>query len=345
MEILKKNPKKTILAIIAIIILVFAPVLISSGYILQAVILIVLYAYWAMSWNFIGGFAGQVSLGHGVYIAIGAYVTSILYNQFSLTPWIGMLIGGLIAGLLAILISYPCFKLSGTYFTLSTLAFLHIVRLLITSDNYLFGVIKTNGAQGMQIKWLGNNFINLQFMDKTGYVYVALVLLVIVIGVSYKVKHSKMGYYLSAIKTNQKAAASLGINVTSYKLRAMFLSAFFTAIGGAVYAFVIQFIDPATVLGPNMSTQILIFAVIGGVGTIWGPVIGAAVLVPINEITRVALGTEFTGLSGLIYGLIFMVVVFFMPNGLVPFFKEKMSNRNKNKSDSISSGFEEKIRE
>ena len=125
----------------------------------------------------------------------------------------------------------------------------------------------------------------------------------------------------------------------------MFLSAFFTAIGGAVYAFVIQFIDPATVLGPNMSTQILIFAVIGGVGTIWGPVIGAAVLVPINEITRVALGTEFTGLSGLIYGLIFMVVVFFMPNGLVPFFKEKMSNRNKNKSDSISSGFEEKIRE
>ena len=326
MEKIKSNPKKTIAVAAAIIILMIIPQLITSGYILQSLILIVLYAFWACSWNIIGGFCGQISLGHGVYIAIGAYVTTIMYNDFNISPWLGMIVGGLIAGIVAVLVSYPCFKLSGSYFTLSTLALLHIVRLLVTNNTELFG-FKTNGAQGLKVSWVGESFIDMQFLNKNAYLYIALVLLGIVVLVSIAIKNSKMGYYCSAIKTNQMAAASLGISVMSYKLKAMFLSAFFTAIGGAVYAFLILFIDPATILGPNMSTQILIFAVIGGIGSIWGPVIGAVLMVTINELTRVGLGTDFTGLSGLIYGLIFVVVVFFMPNGLLEFVREKIEKR------------------
>lgn len=311
-----KSPK-TIIALAVVLLALVAPAVIDNSYILQSLIMIVLYAYLACSWNIIGGFGGQFSLGHSVYFGIGAYISTLMFNLYQVTPWIGMLVGAVISGLLAILISYPCFKLSGSYFTLATIAFLHVIRLLITTQDKILG-FETRGAQGLQVKWRNGGLLDMQFQDKRDYLYVILLLLAVVLMVSYYIRHSKTGYYLAAINTNQNAAESLGVDVTRYKLKAMFISAVFTAIGGTFYAQLILFLDPQRIFGADFSMEIMLFAVVGGAGTIWGPLLGAVLLVPINELTRSYFGAQYSGLGPLLYGLILCLVVFFLPGGLLP---------------------------
>lgn len=310
---------KKIAAVVGVLVVLMLPVLISSRYILQSIIMVALYAYWACCWNIVSGFGGSLSLGHAVYIGIGAYVTTILFKM-GLTPWLGMLIGGLLAGLLSLVIGYPCFRLKGSYFTLSTIALLHIVRLLVTSNDYVFG-FQVNGAQGLQVPWKGGGFWDMQFIDKRWYLYIILGFLALILFISHWISQSKMGYYLAAINTNQEAANSLGVNVMAVKLKSIFISAFFTAIGGAFYAQLILFLDPQRILGYELSSEIMFFAVIGGVGTVWGPMIGAILLVPVNEITRIFFGTRLTGLAPLLYGVVFMLVVYFMPEGVYKYLR------------------------
>lgn len=304
--------------ILPIIILAFAvilPVFVSSSYIIQSLVMILLYAYWASSWNIIGGYAGHLSLGHATYAGIGAYTSTVLFSTFGVSPWIGMLVGGLLGGLLSIIIGYPCFKLKGSYFTLATIALLYVVQIVFMSEDKIFG-FTTNGAMGMSIPLKGESFVAMQFMDKRYYYYIALAMLVIVMIVSNIVKSSKMGYYLAAITTNQDAASSLGVNVPVTKLKAQFISAFFTAIGGTFYAQLIMFIDPTRILGYDLSLQMAMFVIIGGRATVWGPVIGALMLVPINELTRSYLGAGQAGLSVVVYGIILMAAIYFMPFGI-----------------------------
>jgi branched-chain amino acid transport system permease protein len=300
----------------ALLLLALVPLINNESYVLQVFIMIMLFAYWASSWNIIGGFAGQLSLGHSAFAGIGAYASTILFAQYHMSPWIGMLVGGIIAGLFGLVIGYPCFKLRGTYYTLATIAFLYIVSIWVLANQHLFGV-KINGAKGMSVPWKGGGLLNMQFVSKVPYYYIMLGLLIVVVAVSLAIKKSRIGYYLAAIKTNQEAANSLGVNVTRYKLTAQFVSAFFTAVGGTFYAQFILFIDPQRLLGYDLSFEMALFAVIGGQGTVFGPVLGAFILVPISELTRSSISGNLAALPVIIYGLCLMIIVYYLPEGIL----------------------------
>ena len=316
--------KKLFLAAIIVIVLLY-PVFFRTGYVLQFGINILMYATAAVAWNIIGGYAGQLALGNGVYFGIGAFVSAVLFVYEGISPWIGMLIAGLIAGLISLIIGSITFRLKGSYYALSTVALLFVIKMLFTSNTYIFGY-KTNGALGLTVPWTGESFASMMFMDKTWYYYIIFALLAVTLLVSNYINKSKMGYYLAAINTNPEAAASLGVNVMGSKLEAGFIAAFLTAVCGTFYAFVIQVVDPARVLGYDLSVQIMLYAIIGGLGTLWGPVLAAVIMVPLNDLLRAQLGSSMSGLSTVIYGLALCLIVYFMPEGLwKPF--SKLGNR------------------
>jgi branched-chain amino acid transport system permease protein len=317
--------KENILVIAALIILLAIPVINSEPYFLQLFIMVMLFAYWASSWNIISGFSGQMSLGHSAFAGIGAYVSTILFINFNLSPWLGMIVGALIAGVFGLVIGYPCFRLRGTYFTLATIAFLNVVRIFVLANQEILG-FEIRGAQGLSVPWKGNSFTNMQFLSKVPYYYLILALLVTVVLVSYFIKKSKMGYYLAAIKTNQEAASSLGVNVTHYKLAAQFISVFFTAIGGSFYAQFILFIDPQRLLGYDLSLEMAIFSIIGGQGTVLGPVLGAFILVPISELTRAHISGNLAALPVIIYGLCLMAIIYYLPDGILKYINKLLKS-------------------
>jgi branched-chain amino acid transport system permease protein len=322
------HDKKTPVLLILLSLLVLFPLFASNAYWVQLVALCMLYAYWSSGWNIIGGFAGQLSNGHAVYVGIGAYVTIILYKFENVSPWIGMLVAGLVAMLISVVIGVICFQLKGSYYTLSTVALLYVARIYFMSSRTVLGY-ETNAALGLKLDWVGENFLGLQFRSKTPYYYIILVMMVLCIALCAYIKRSKIGYYLSAINTNQNAAASLGASVMGYKLIALLISAFLTAVGGGVYAFFLSVVDPATVFSYELALKIMLLAVVGGRGTLWGPVLGAFILIPINEIMRSQLGSRLAGISFVFYGILMMIIVFFLPKGLVGI-KEVINNiRNK----------------
>lgn len=305
------------LSIVIMCLLLFAfPLIFNSPYILQTAIMVIFFAYMSCSWNILGGLAGQVSLGHNAFAGIGAYVSTLLFMYAGLTPWLGMLVGGILAGMFALAIGYPCFRLKGTYFTLSTIAFASVLRIFVLANNKIFG-LETRGAQGLIVPLKGNMPSVMQFTSKIPYYYIILVMLFLVIVITIYIQRSKMGYYLAAIRTNQEAAASLGINVSSYKLITSFISAFLTALGGSFYAQFILYIDPARLLGQDLGLEIVLIAIIGGQGSVFGPLLGALVLVPISEIARSLIGGQLPGLHVALYGLAMMVIIMFMPKGLI----------------------------
>lgn len=310
------------LFIFAVILLVL-PLFINANYVIHMIIMTMFFAYLSSAWNIIGGFAGQFALGNGVYLGIGGYITACLLKYNGVTPWIGLLIAGMITGLLGMLVSYPCFKLRGTYYALSTVAVLYVAKIIMTNNVNVLGY-NTGGPMGLRLSYIGG-FGNMQFISKVPYYYIMVVLLIIVIAVSIIIKNSKPGFYLAAINTNQDAARSLGVNATAYKLFAQFLSSFFTAVGGGFYVMYIMYLDPMRLLGYSMSIQILLYAIIGGAGTIWGSVLGSVVLYPISEWLRTIIGTDASGLSIALYGLILMLVIYFMPKGVIPWIQRKVN--------------------
>lgn len=321
----KSKHLKTNLVLLALIIIgLVLPQVMTNPYKLQIFILIFLYAAAAGAWNIIGGYGGQISLGHVAFFGIGAYVTALLYLHFGLTPWIGMFIGAILSSVVACLISYPCFKLRGPFFTLATLAFAEVLRLLC-----IWARPVTGGQVGVTILFKPG-FANMQFIGKMPYYYISLILMLAILGISIYIERSKFGYYLTALKEDHDAAEALGINTARCKLYATAISGFLTAICGAFYAQLLLFIEPASVFTQNLSNQFAMMAVVGGAGTAIGPIIGSFILTPLNELLRGTLGGDFQGLNFVIFGLILILVVTFMPNGIVGFYKDmkvKIMNR------------------
>lgn len=313
MKSLVKKPDNLLKIGLLAILLIF-PAIVSQQFTINSFCLVFLYAYWASSWNILGGYTGQMSLGHACFVGLGAYTTAVLFSHFNCSPWIGLLVAGLVAGLASLVIGIPCFKLKGSYFTLSTVALCHVFRIVFNTNDTIFG-LKTGAAQGMKLSWRGG-LAAMQFLDKRSYYYIILGMLLVVMLVSYLIKRSKLGYYLAAIRTNQDAAASLGVNVMGMKLVAMFISAFFTAMGGGLYAMFLQYIDPNSVFAYDLSVKIMVLAVVGGSGTLWGPIVGASLLVPIQQILNSRLGANLAGLALAVYGVVLMLVIYFMPRGL-----------------------------
>jgi branched-chain amino acid transport system permease protein len=301
------------LGLVAILFVI--PLLTNYPVFLHLMILIFFYAYLTLSWNIVGGFAGQVSIGHTAFTGIGAYTSTLLFMQLGLTPWIGMFFGAFLAALVAVLIGYPCFKLRGAYFALSTIGFLEAFRIVVENTQEVFG-IPIKGAQGMGVPLRGNSLLYFQFLDKEPYYYIILIMMFIALYITYRISKSKFGYYLLAIKNDLEAAESLGVNIAQSKLKAAAISGFLTGIGGAFYAQLVLFIDPASIIGAYLSFEIVFIAVIGGRGTLLGPILGSFLLVPVSELSRVYLGGTYYGVHLIVFGGILIVVMVFLPRGI-----------------------------
>jgi branched-chain amino acid transport system permease protein len=279
----------------------------------HVMIMIFLYGALATAWNIIAGYCGQISLGQAVFFGIGAYTSSLLFRDAGVTPWAGMIAGVALAVGVSQVVGYPVFRLRGHYFAIATIAVGEIVQALVVDWDAI------GGARGVFVPIRRpDSLVNFQFhQSKAFYYYIALGLLLLALGVTRRIERSRAGYYFRAIREDQDAAAALGVNVRREKLRALAVSAALTAMGGTFYAQYILFIDPESVFPLSLSILICLVAVLGGVGTLWGPVLGAAVLVPLQEGTRVMLGGTGKALDLLIYGALIIAISVFQPGGLM----------------------------
>ena len=294
----------------------------KGKYYLHIAILVLLYAYLSTGWNILGGYAGQHSLGNGLYLGAGAYVSTMLFLKLGLTPWVGMWIAGAAAALLGWFVGYACFRygLKGGYFALVTIALAEAAVYLTTNIRWV------GGARGLEVTWLGHRPLLMQFGGKTGYYYIILVMAALSILYTAWLDRRRFGYYLVAVRENDRAADALGVDPLKIKTQANVISAFMTGLGGTFFAQYFTYIHPRLVFGEGPSVQILLFAIIGGLGTVWGPSVGALILVPIAEFTRAQLGGSFAGAPLLLYGAVLMVVMLFMPYGILGLVKGVVKN-------------------
>lgn len=307
--------------IILLLVLVIVPVFLNERF-LHMLILIILFAFLAQCWNLMSGFTGQFSFGHAAFFGIGAYTSTILLTKYGISPWIGMFVGFGISFLFGLFIGNLSFryKLRGVYFGLATLAFAEILRIIIENSSYF------NSTVGIFIP-LDRRWTMFQFESRITYFYIILVVLLLFTWFIHYIVNSKFGYLLVSIRENEEAAQSLGVNVFKNKLLAVGLSAGFSAIGGTFYAQYILFIKPASLFSVNMSVEILLPAIIGGVGTVFGPIVGAFIVTFINEITKM-LFSDLIGLNLILYGVILILVILYLPDGIVGRLK-KLRRENK----------------
>ncbi len=307
-----ENIWKICLALSALGILFVLPILPLSSYIMNILIMMFLFAFLSTAWNILGGFSGQHSLGHAAFIGIGAYTSTYLFNHYGLSPWIGMFIGGGIAVLMALAMGYSAFRsgMKGPFFLLVTIASAQIIMLLVLNIREL------GGASGITVPSHGEFPLLFQFKSKISYYYVILGFLLFGLLVSFYISKSKIGYYLIAIRENDEAAQALGINTLRFKLIATGISAFLSALGGTFYAQYILFIDPESILSLGLSIEVLVFAILGGIGTVFGPMVGAFILYPMGELARYFWGGGTAGIHLLFYGAFLMICIIYMPHGI-----------------------------
>lgn len=318
------TPKRLWLGALALVLLLL-PVFVKNNYVITTLVYCFIFSSLAVSWNLIGGYGGQTSWCHAVFVAVGAYTSMILFKTAHISPFLTIFVGMGIAFLLATAIGYGTFRLRGPFFSLSTIAFAEIVRILI---QYFGGI--TGGAAGYYVTYTGNDFKSLMFKNDMPFYYILLILMIVVIFVASFFVKSKIGHYLSAIAGDEDAAISLGIRSFKIKLYTFQVSAVIASAIGVFYGFFLAYIDPVTICSLDFSVKIAICAIIGGLGTIWGPVMGAFV---VNILTQL-LNSQFSdvgGLSQCVYGLILIVVVIFRPAGLISFFSGRKRNPEKRK--------------
>jgi branched-chain amino acid transport system permease protein len=291
------------------------PVVLRSPTYLHIIILLYLYAYLTTSWNLVGGFAGVLPLGHAAFVGIGAYTSTILSLQYGISPWLGMIVGGILATIVGVIIGLPTFKMRGAYFALATIAFGEGIRVMVENIDYL-GPLNLNGPRGLQIPPLNVGLANFMFTAKQPYYYIILIMLVGVLALTYFVSRSKLGYYLNAGGEEPDAAMALGVNVARCKLIAMAMSSFLTALAGTFYAQFTLFIHPKSVISLDLSFEIAFIALIGGRGSIAGPVLGALLLRPVSDFSRIYFGATLPGLHLIIFGTALILVMIYQPRGL-----------------------------
>ena len=311
----KRSSIRIVLPVLCILVFIMVPVIFRNPAFLQLMVLVLLYAYLTTSWNLVGGFAGVLPLGHTLFAGIGAYTSTLLFIELGLTPWIGMFIGAFLAMIAGFLIGLPTLKLRGAYFALSSIAFLEGFRVVTENTKVLFGV-KINGPQGLLLPLKGNSLYYFQFDNKTWYYYTILIMTAIVLYITYKVSVSRLGYYLMAGGEDKEAAEALGVNVFRCKMIAMLMSTFLTALGGTFYAQLVRYIYPRGVMNLEFAFEIAFIAIVGGRGTIAGPILGSFLLVPVAELTRIYLGGSYLGIHLVVYGIVLMLVMIFEPRGI-----------------------------
>jgi branched-chain amino acid transport system permease protein len=294
--------------------LVALPFVYRDPYHLHILVLILIWSFAYTSWSMMGRF-GLVSLGHGGFMGVGAYVTALLWNHLGVSPWIGIPAAMLCAGALALVVAYPCFRfrITGHYFALVTLALSGIVlQIIIATRDY------TGGSLGYTPeRTKGSHIVALQFDDKVVWYLIALGVWATGLAIWYWIDRSMSRYAMEAISEDEDAAAAAGVNVTAEKLRITVISAVMTAMAGALYGQYQMFISPDTVSGIAVSLQMVFAAVVGGIYVALGPTVGAIITILLAEILRIGFGTKAVGWDNLVYGVLLVLFIIFLPKGIL----------------------------
>jgi branched-chain amino acid transport system permease protein len=291
-----------------------------SPYFLEILISVLLFAYLGSAWNILGGYAGQFSFGHAAYFGLGAYTSTLLFLRLGVSPWLGMLAGGVLAAAFGLGAGYLSFRygLRGPYFSLVTLAFAEMLRVIAVNTKAV------GSSLGLVIPSREAAPASFVFAGKLPYYYVILTMALLAVVITRRLEASRLGYALRAVRENEDAAEAAGVDALGMKLRAMALSSFLTALGGTFYAQYFAYIDPTITFGPAVSIQGLLQAIVGGAGTAVGPLIGSFVLTPISELSRAAIRGR-AGVDVMVYGLVLILVISFLPNGLMGLVRRRRS--------------------
>jgi branched-chain amino acid transport system permease protein len=283
------------------------------GYWIRVLTFTLLFAAMAQAWNIVGGLANQTSLGHAAFFGIGAYTSTILLLKFGISPWLGMLAGGALGGVAALVIAIPTMRLQGHYFALATLAFGEVMRVIANVWTSL-----TGGPGGLSVPFVPPSFAGYSFKLLRPHAYIALAALIVVTAIFEMIRRGAMGYRLRAIRQNAPAAEVIGIDTTKVKLQAAVISGVLVAMLGTLYAQIAVFFDPDTVFGiASISIRIALIAIIGGVGTAAGPILGAFFIIPLEESMNALLSSRAAGLSQLVFGVILIAVILWRPRGFI----------------------------
>jgi len=291
------------------------------------------FGYLGMAWNILGGYAGQFSFGHAAFFGIGAFTSSLLQLHAGVNPWIGMFLAGIAGLMVGLFIGYLCFRygLHGPYFALAMLALAEMLRL---------GAIQwmsTRYPLGINLPILGDSLLQFQFRSKVPYYYIILIMTTAVLYLTHSIESRRIGLYFKAIRENEDAAESLGVPGFKMKMIAMSISSFLTAMGGTFYAQYYLTLDEEAAFGVAVSIEVLLGPIIGGAGTVFGPLIGAGILEFLSETTRNLLGGR-SGIHLMVYGAILIAVIIFLPNGILGGLKS-ISRRYTRKSEGIQEGY------
>jgi len=309
----KSHEKRISLGLIiaAFFVLAIIPFGINNDFTLSVFIWIFVYIIMGSAWNLVGGYTGQIALAHGVFVAIGAYTAAILPKYYGITPWAAFIIAPIISGFIGFIIGYPTLNLKGHYFAMTTLAFGFVTWKVFLHWDYI------NGAAGINIPFKPS-FSAMIFSSPIPMYYISFMLAIAIIILFYIIDRSKLGMYLKAINQDEVAAENRGIDVHKYKVYAMTLSAAITSIGGILYTQYVLFVDPNPFFQESlMSIRIALIAIVGGLGTVLGPILGSFIMVPLEQCTRAFLGGFGRGYSLFIYGIVIIIIAMYWPKGIV----------------------------
>lgn len=289
------------------------------GHLLRVAAMVLLFAAMAQSWNIVGGLANQISLGHAAFFGLGAYTSTLLFLKLGLSPWIGMFAGALVAGGAAALLSLPTFRLKGHYFALATLAFAEVMRVIANSWAGL-----TGGPVGLSIPFMGTQPASFAFRAVSSYYWIILGLLAFVCLVFHLLASGAIGYRLRAVRENENAAEVAGVDTFKVKLIASVISAALTAMCGTVFAQFTFFFDPDSIFAlAGISVRMAMIAIVGGLGTLGGPILGALFLIPLEEVANATLSSKAAGLSQFVFGVILIAAILIQPRGLMAWWPKK----------------------
>jgi branched-chain amino acid transport system permease protein len=290
--------------------LVLYPLALSSPFYLDIGVTFLLAAISASAWNIVGGYAGQVSVGHSMFFGLGAYAPLLVYTLWGWPPLAGIPLGVALAIALAVVIGMPTFRLTGHYFSMATIAVAELIRIFVGTWNLV------GAAVGLQGPAVARGWWDLTFRGELPYYYIFLAVLGVVLATTAAVERRRFGFYLRAIKASERAARSLGVPVRRTKLQALALSAAFTSVAGSLYVIKTGFIDPDSGFGILISVQMVIVAALGGAGMLFGPLVGALILIPLQSATNSLFGGGGSGLTYILYGGIIVLIARFEPGGL-----------------------------
>lgn len=282
----------------------------QSGVLLTFVMMSLYAALLSQAWNILGGYGGQLSFGHALFFGVGAYAHALGQLSLGINPWLALPMAIALGALTGLAVGGLTFRygLKGSYFALVTLAFAEVFRILALSAPF------TGGGVGLMVP-LQEGAANMQFVSRRGYIYLLLAFVVLALAVTAWLRHSRFGAYLQAVRDNEDAARAIGVNPLRVKLGGIALSAAFMSAAGAFYVQVFQYIDPGIAFGSAVSVEALVGAIVGGMGTLWGPVLGAVALHGLADLTRNLFG-ELPGISMVIYGVVLILIVMFLPRGI-----------------------------